>query len=325
MSSPQTLTPSIPYVEYGGRAGAPPPFRSTEGRFRAWLVKGEANLIEQFVERVLNVPAEGAVRYSPIIGEYLLLQTGSFGSVVSEAPGFQGTGFVEEAQISLWVPVWSETREEGGGYRLHSLGMACPFIVVDNPLSLVGGREDYGYPKTLGRFDPATGVGDPLTVEVFGGDYSPTEKAGWHTLFQISGEAAPAAAPQWIPLEDAAAHITDDLLGLELPDLELIKKILALLTGKETVQVFLKQFRDTARAGAACYQAVVEAPLEFLSSSVAPALQTWTIAIDALDSHPIARELGVAPSQTVRFCLDVRMDMLVEPGQVVAPPALAAP
>jgi hypothetical protein len=222
--------------------------------------------------------------------------------------------------------------------------MAVPYILVDNPMSYAGGREDYGYPKTMGIFDPPGGDGDPQSVQAFGGDFEPTSRAGWHELFRISrGTGAKPAKPAkadkapkepadkgasgkgapWHPLHTLAQRLgalsTDELAKLApLPSVSLLGDFAAAIAGEQISQVFLKQFRDVRADTDAVYQAVVEAPIRFLSTSVRPSLEPWSVEITPLDSHPIARELGVV-TQTTRLSFEVKMDMIAEPGRVVAP------
>ncbi len=312
------------YVEYGGRATAPPPFRSLGGVFRGLLLEGDGALIAGLIDRVLNVPAAGRVVYRPLFAKHVLLQTGAFAEVSSEAPGFAQWGSVNETQISLWVPVLAG-HLDGHLFVAERLCMAVPYILVDNPMSYAGGREDYGYPKTMGIFDPPEGVGDPLTVKAFGGQFEPTSKAGWHELIKITRRGAGKAAAKpgsWHEphaLVKRLGELTErGLAELALPTPSLLGDLLRVLGGEQISQVFLKQFRDVRADTDAIYQAVVEAPIRFLSSTLRPSLEEWSVQITPLDSHPIGAELGVL-SQTTRLTFDVKMDMVAEPGSVVAP------
>jgi uncharacterized protein with NAD-binding domain and iron-sulfur cluster len=318
------MTPLPDYIEYGGRATAPPPFLSTEGNFRSFLVHGDEQKIADLVERVYNVPAEGKVVYKPMFGKHLLLQAGAFKKVSSQAPGFENWGYVDEAQISVWIPV-EAGRMENGDFIGERIGMCVPYILVNNPMSYAGGREIYGYPKTLGIFDPPTSVGDPLTVQAFGGQFSPQSEAGWHRLFELRRTGTPpapgpAVSDAWVSSEEAGETVP--LFGAELIDLfpewSLLESIWRALTGKESIQVFLKQFRDAELAGKACYRTIVEGPIEYLNTKTRPSLDEWELVVDHLDSHPIDEELGLT-TQTTRISFEGTMDFIAKAGTVVAP------
>ena len=196
--------------------------------------------IADLVERVYNVPAAGKVVYRPLFGKWLLLQSGAFKKVSSQAPGFQNWGSVDEAQISVWIPV-EAGRVEDGEFIGERIGMAVPYILVNNPMSYAGGREIYGFPKTLGIFDPPTSVGDPLTVQAFGGQFSAQSEAGWHRLFELRRTGTPpaggaTATQTWCSLAEVEEALPPAWAGLadDLPEVSLLKSILAALTGHET-------------------------------------------------------------------------------------------
>jgi hypothetical protein len=309
------------YVEFGGRATAPPPFRSTEGSFRGYLLEGDENAIAKLIDRMLTKPADGAVAYRPIFGKWVLMQTGAFKKVVSEAPGFEQWGHVEEAQISLWIPVEAGVVKDGE-FDAQRICMAVPFILVNNPMSYAGGREIYGYPKTMGIFDPESATGDPQKVAAFGGDFAPENGAGWHPLFELRRTGNAAAAGQgehFDDLKDALDRLRTGWEGLAdgLPSLEILKSIFDMLLGKQARQVFLKQFRHESEAGQACYSTIIEAPIDFLTSHIHPAFEEWEIVIKHLDSHPVDVELGVE-TQTTSLVFDVEMDFIADKGEKVA-------
>jgi len=315
------------YVEYGGRGTAPPPFLSTEGVFRGYLLAAEEEQIVKLVERVYNVPAGGKVVYRPMFGKWVLLQTGAFGKISSQAKGFENWGYICEAQISVWIPV-AAGRMERGKFIRERVGMAVPYIVVSNPMSYAGGREIYGYPKTLGIFNPRSAVGDPLKVEAFGGDFSANSLADWRLLFELSRTgAAPqpgGAGTPWQQIEEVLEQMPRawEKIAAGVPEVGVLESILKALVGEETLQVFLKQFRDVAGPGQgspqACYRHVVEAPIRFLSAEVRPSFEEWKIVIHHLDSHPIDVELGLR-DQTTFLGFDVKMDFIAEAGKIVAP------
>ena len=76
----------------------------------------------------------------------------SFGAVEKIKPRLEPwcrMGFAREEQVAIWVPVIAH---RGGGI-LPSLGWFVPYMWVDNPLSLAGGREIYGFNKNQGLIE----------------------------------------------------------------------------------------------------------------------------------------------------------------------------
>ncbi len=310
------------YVEFGGRADSPGPFRCREGRLRGLLLRGEEERIEDLVQRTLTEPAGGAVEYRPLSDRVLLL-AGGFGDVTSTTPPYDEWGTVHEVQVSLWVPVLAG-RRRGPIFIAERLCLAVPYLLVDNPMSYLGGRENYGYAKTMGRFYPEAGEGDRLRVDAYGGDFGRGQRAGWQPLLELAptgplrdGESATFDDPG-----DLVRYLTGGALDgeggedLALPGLELGSTLVGEMLGGRATQVFLKQFRDVADGAHACYQSVVEAPLEVTRVSFRPSAQDWAVTVHPLDSHPIARELGVR-SQTASMSLDLELDFVVENGAEV--------
>jgi hypothetical protein len=329
-----------PYVEYGGRVTTPPPFYCSEGRFQGLVLKGDSALIADLCQRTLNDPAAGTVEYRPLLGPYVVMLTGAFARICSQAQGFESWGYIDEAQVSLWIPL-TAGRSVAGLFIPERLCMSVPFIVVSNPMSYAGGREVYGYPKSLGVFEPQAGVGDPLAVKIFGGDFSTNSRAGWKVLFEIArANAAATGASAAKAARGSAAktakkstrsgawHKPEQIVDYfqsfaaedwhVAPDITLLGDVIRSLVKKEARQVFLKQFRDASEPGRACYRAVVEAPIQVKDASWRPSLEKWHVTVNQYDSHPIAAETGVV-TQNTSLTFDLSMDMLVEPGVVVAP------
>ena len=92
----------------------------------------------------------------------------------------------------------------------------------------------------------------------------------------------------------------------------------------QMTQVFLKQFRDSADGSLACYQSVVEAPVNVTKAKPRPSTRDWQVTIHPIDSHPIARDLGVR-SQVAGSSVDMELEFILGTGQVVAPAAAHAP
>ncbi len=317
------------YVEYGARMTVPPPFVTREGRLHGLALEGDRERIDALCERMFNVPAAGAVEYRPLSNHVLLL-VGSFGHVASLAPGFDALGSVEETQLSLWVPLAAGHRD-GEEFVADRLCMAVPYIFVDNPMSMAGGREDLGYPKSMARFDPSSGFGELVQVQTFGGDFAPGNRAAWVPVLELAHASANggavAAAEEtaqaaWHAAEDLARHLlrhgeSGDSQHAQ-PDMALFKDLAGDLLHKRARQVFLKQFRDAEAVGGACYRAVVEAPIQVTSANWRPSPHEWQVTVHPIASHPIAGDLGLS-TQTTRLAFELELDMVVDPGVVVAP------
>jgi hypothetical protein len=316
---------SSPYIEYGARVAAPPPFICRGGRFQAFVFKGDRSLLSELCERMLNGPAGGACHYAPI-GEHVLILTGSFQSVASQAPGFSERGSVRETQLSLWVPALAHTTSP----ERSSLCMLVPYIFVDNSMSLLGGREDFGYPKAMGQFEPPGALGATVALSAFGGDFEPDNQATWRPLLALQGPETTGAQPvgeaeEWKTAAELARLIGDASAtssDTATSEQGLIRSLIEALLDHTVQQVFLKQLRNAGRADTTCYQAVVEAPVHVSNVRFCPSFDEWTLTIHPLDSHPIGTELGLA-NQGTRLTFKLELDMTVGTGTIVSPGVLA--
>jgi Acetoacetate decarboxylase (ADC) len=87
--------------------------------------------------------------------------------------------------------------------------------------------------------------------------------------------------------------------------------------------LFLKQFRDIAFPERACYQAIVEAPLDF-RSRVDWTSHDYVLELRSFDSVPIGRELGIATDHAVPVDFAFRLEveqMSLGAGTVISNPA----
>jgi hypothetical protein len=321
-----------PYVEYGARDTSPPPFQSKGGSLLGLALKGDPAKIDNLIKVMLNEPAGGKVVYTRM-GGFVVLIVGTFPEL--RASRFPEGGYVSETQLSLWLPL--KARSANGEERVC---LTAPYIFVDNPISLECGREDFGYPKSLGQFRPERWNGVSMQLKAFGGNWGYVNHAAWTPLIEIgpAGAAPPAAvagvgaapgapgvAVATTP-EEVAAAITRravqeegdaspaDLLGWLNAVLEFVKELHA---GK-VKQVFLKQFRDACTPGVSCYQAVVEALAEVQNVSSSESLQNWQVTLSNINSHPIHEDLGLV-SQSTRLAFEFHMDLTLNLGEIVAP------
>ena len=298
-----------PYVEYGGRATTPPPFLSEGGRMRGLVLQGDEQRIADLVDRMFNIPAGGSTDYRSL-GSNVLLLVGGFDRVSCLTPPFDRWGSVAEIMASFWVPVMAG-RDLGPTFLAERLVLAVPYILVDNPMSYLGGRETYGYAKTMARFDPVDATGEHVTIEAFGGNFGRDAGGAWRPFMEVEEVGPEDGSPQR-PLEGPAGLVRR-LVG-ELPafnsegeivlaDFRLTAELVDSMLDGRVHQLFLKQFRDAEDGTRACYQAVVEAPVNVLRVSNKLVGRDADVTIHHLDSHPIGQELGVT-SQRASIVFD---------------------
>jgi hypothetical protein len=235
---------------------------------------------------------------------------------------------VREPQVGFWIPV---VRVEPDGDRLvgQDFGMFCAAMMLDNPISLLSGREDYGYPKTMGWATmPSDDLAAAFTLEVFGMNYGDGEQPARRPLMELApagGELDEIdlavgdvlAVGEWIK-----KVLIDDRDEVEL-GLRFAIDFARALREHAVDQVFLKQVRATDDGREADLQQVVVAPAITRNVRARQLRHDYELTLHHLDSHPLVAELGLAAKPVTLACrLD--FDFLIEAGRVEWDAATAA-
>jgi hypothetical protein len=201
--------------------------------------------------------------------------------------------------------------------------MFCAAMMLDNPISLLSGREDYGYPKTMGwSAMPADGdLSAPFTLEVFGMDYGTGEQPGRRPLMKLT------------PVGEELSEV-DLAVGDMLAVGEWIREVLFEGRGKVDLgfrfalefakdlrdhrvdQVFLKQVRAAEDGREADLQQVVAAPAVTRNVRARQLRHDYDFTLHRLDSHPLHDELGIF-DQKVTLACRMDFDFLIEEGRVL--------
>jgi hypothetical protein len=310
------------YVEYGGRVTAPGEFDCSGGHFRAFVLDGDKRAIGRLVDRMFNRPARGEVSFRALTGKVVAL-IGWFDSVRAMTSPWDAMGSVREEQLSLWVPV-AQGHEKNGRFVAERLLMAVPYIFVDNPMSYAGGRETYGFPKSLGRF-AMPGIDGDMSASTYGGNYDTGARADWCQVMKIDrkGAGAPGEGEHLEGEQAFIDHITEKQLDPDhpplLPDgIQIAEQAIRDALAGRSHQLFLKQFRDATVPGAACHQEIIEAPIQITDTSAEYWPGVWRLAVTSLDSHPMGEELGLS-SQTTLASYSMKMSFICGRGTRVWP------
>lgn len=339
MAQPEVTT--LPeYVEFGLASTSPGPYLCAQGRMRVFVLNGDKALIEDLIERTLTVPAPGTAAYRAV-GKRVVLIVGE-NRVKSLTAPWDGWGYVPEALAAFFVPVWAG-HLSNGHFKAKRLCMSVPQIFVDNPMSLLVGREVYGYPKALAQFNPRRDfLHSPLVVCGYGGNFDAEAEARWVPVLEVAprdtegpSELEPA------PEHEDSARLVRAFLGALLEDAEipagdggpevilpngitLAWNLIAEFCEGTSRQVFLKQFRaaefgDAGEPQPASYQAVLEVPTSVKNVKPGLSRRDWKVTVHPVDSHPITGELGVR-EQTVGWTTELLdFDFVVEEGAIIGP------
>jgi hypothetical protein len=309
------------YVEFGGLGSAPGPLQCDDTTLYVFGLKADHAKLDALCRRVFAGPTGGAVDYRPL-GDTVVV---TFGVVGAIRPGFEpwhSMGTVREPQVGFWIPV-ARVKHEGEKAVAQDFGMFCAAMMLDNPISLLSGREDYGYPKTMGWSampDDATQDTAPFTLDVFGMNFAPDEHPGKRRLMDLTpiGEALSEVELALGDILTVGRWIKDMLFDKPQVDvgLHFAVEFGKALHDHKVNQVFLKQIRATADGRRADIQQVVVAPAITKNIKITQLVHDYRCVIQHLDSHPLQDELGIEPDQTVTLALQMHFDFLIEAGEV---------
>ncbi len=299
------------YVPYGGLTSVPGPFQCANGVMYAFWVKADQHLLAELCRDVFVAPPNDRLTYGPLSDHVMV----TFGSMdvrsTNEAQdplfnvSYDQMGSSPERNAALWVLVGS--REDAAVFS--------PAMWVDNPISLAGGREIYGFAKNWGKieFDEAE---TSFSVDAYGGDFGPGNVTGLHRLLTLT--AGDPVDPFDVPLDSGrvALEVVSEHLrqfGLNISDERFLLHILEELARRQLRQLFLRQFRTPGNGLRASPREFVAAKSTFQTMRVGVLHHGYDLEVRAIDSHPLERELGIG-GQEVDFGLKISGEFTLDQG-----------
>jgi len=228
------------------------------------------------------------VKVSPL-GPYVLLFYAEM-QIQSLDEHDEAIGWMRETEVSFWTPVTSR-----GGRAAWFL----PYLFVDNPYAIASGREVYGFPKTWGQFEKPAGIQNPeFAVDVWGfTEFDAQAKGTVQPLLEVrkSDAGADSAPPDtWTSWDAARSALIRQVFKDWEPQAGDGGGTQWFEMAENMPLVFLKQFRDAADSRKACYQAIVEAPVQLTTFHGGGFIDAaYILTCQSLASHPLAETLGL--------------------------------
>jgi hypothetical protein len=127
---------------------------------RVFPLPADQSTLQGFVDKYLNDPCHSGGNYFRVALPLVYLQLLDYGSMSGRLTGSAHTS--QNELLFMVVLEWFEEcvsgtfKFNGKAYKRHAEGNALvtPFIFVDNPLSVMMGRENFGWPKSLINVTP---------------------------------------------------------------------------------------------------------------------------------------------------------------------------
>ncbi|MDZ8223240.1 hypothetical protein [Nostoc sp. ChiVER01] len=262
----------LPYAKYIERADGQAfnqPYEIKGTKMYGFVVEGSMAKLQEVCDKYLNDPNNGEIEYRPATN-YLLLTFNKIDSLSSIYSPDYDKGTVHEEEAIFWM-LTVVGKRVGALFIAERLAFFMPYLYVNNSPILVSGREVYGFFKQLGTFQIPDLNQEPdlLTVDtlVFK-DFSPTSQSLDARLLEvqrISTGAKHQVIKTWDTFEEAIRAIASLLFNnneIAIPGLQLPFNILEYLINRVVPLVTLKQIRDVENSKKACYQALIESPMQ---------------------------------------------------------------
>jgi len=316
-------TSQPPYIYRGGSMMMHPPFEQQDSLLFGFFVKGDMAKLQALCDQQLNAVAQGKYRFEPLMN-YVLLTFTLINKDYSLYPEDQAKGWGREYDTSFWVPV-GQYAWQNGKKVLEKIHWIMPYIWVDQPMTILNGREIFGYPKYLGAFQmpdcPAQANFFSLDVNAFK-TYSPDTECATHRLLDVKrtcGTEPLSNDAHWKDFAGFAKGVFEAMCKVGdfmLTSPELDAQLLQDLLSPQLPQLFLKQFPDGSGTKAV-YQALTTSAAKINGfHGAAPLLADYEFTLQAYASEPIAQDLGVQlGAQDVAFAFWVNFDFSIEPAE----------
>jgi len=315
-AEPEVARPTLPlYVQQlgMGQMSHEAPLFVGDVQIHAFRLPARRKAMQKLVDLNLNLPAVRAgeaTRFTVLGNSAMLAFLRSEGAGPSSPTN--RVGKMDDRECALFIPLLQRD-----GLRVK-LTAWVPYLFIDRPIGMVMGREVWGYTKSAAvlhlPMDPQPAPSYRVTTTILK-RFAPDTVASDEEIVNLRFGAQPGPE-RW--------RKVDDLLRALLP--ELTKVPGKLLLGRSLTVVNLKQFRDVADSTRACYQALVECPMEISGHFSAGLLEAQEHELDIFtcDSHDIAAQFGLTGTRrgdllTVKVGRGawVRMNFTAQHGRVL--------
>lgn len=259
-----------PYIERGGEQVPPHPFRLDDVTLTSFAFRVDRGRVAALCERQLNAATSNQFRYRPA----LPIAVAYFASTPATEPADR-RGSTPESELALWLPLLADNPRRVVWF--------APYLFVDSCYPLLAGRDVYGFPKALARFELPSMSEQPARFSATVTTWSPAGSRGpARELELLSVEAQGAARRRW------------SVRGLRPRGLGRAAAIALAELGSRARAVSFKQIRDAQFPDRACYQAVVESGFEVPKVHDGGHLQgDYLMRVSPSTAYPIIEDLGL--------------------------------
>jgi hypothetical protein len=299
------------YIEYPNEIQIPVPGDADQTIMYCFPLEGTyQNMLDLCNQRLNFSPLAERLRYYPLTTSMMMVMSFIKKGYTTD-PKYTKYGYVAETGVQFFMPLAECTLNDRGQWVAQRMVCYIPYILIDNPFSLVTGREQMGFAKSMAQFEfpSSPDTADKFKVSAYG--FTKFDKANpqtasyqpWLNITKTTHKPQPSGASwsshgeAWKAVKDSFERIPKD--GDFRIGLPFIIHELEDLSKADVPMVFMKQYRAADKSEVACFQGVVVAN-SFLTNFLGGWWLSGEYAVDFLDfaSYPILSDLGI-PQQTI--------------------------
>src|SRR3984893_15101504 len=120
-------------------------------------LKASMNRLQEFCDSYLNLGEDLPLYFKPAV-PWVLMQVVDYGQMATTS---KNLGWFSQHELAFGVPLTCYKKEKDE-WVFVDWAMVFPFIFVDNPLSLSGGRKIYGWSKSGIKIDISPSIFEPV-------------------------------------------------------------------------------------------------------------------------------------------------------------------
>jgi hypothetical protein len=279
------------FIEHDGESQLPPPYRFPGVSINSFRLEGTLKAVQALCDQFLNIDAVTARGSNYVAAsQYVDLEILKYPRMECTQPPFSDHGFCAQNEMYFRVLVARYDAFHGMNILFPSeIGWFIPFIFVDNPWSLVSGREVIALSKNLASFELGPSGSGPYPIKVSAhvlDPYDPNTCLSPKRIVEIgttkrARSKIPAGPWPWGDMDFTS-------LSIELQD---FLRGLGVFSESKLTIVGLKQFRDAQNPTTACYQALVQSEFNATNTEINE-LSPADVTLSDYRSLPIMASLG---------------------------------
>ncbi len=289
------MAPLPPLVITGNRIDALGPVRLFGVILHSFCVPADHAKVQALLDKTFATPSAGAVRYEAI-GDKAFLSFAEISKLYAVDSVEKDHGYSSEIDVTVWVMA---QRVAEGPLALRWIPV---YLFVDNGPAMASGREVWGFPKQLARFDLSPVAPDRAAARTFDVDgfvlspFAAASETRWARMIEVR-PTPPQEGGHGVGVLGTLEALAEQVLA-RLGDgfASIAGKLQTALGSGAMTMAFLKQFPDAANPMTACYQGIVEAEARVTTLRGAGLTDdSYQLRINSFASQPFMDELGIAP------------------------------